>query len=288
MHNLLKTSLLSTLLISTHALANDPIQERWTIDNLHQPESVVIDATDDSVFVSNINGAPAELNGKGYISRISQDGKQLDQYWVEGLDAPKGMAIVGQHLFVADMQTLHMIDIPQGKIVKQFSVPNAKMLNDITAAPDGTVYVSDFLGGTIYRLHNDQLTAWFNSEQIPYPNGLLWDEDRLLIGNWGTEINPDFSTKTPGSLYQFKPNQKSLSVIPTGFELGNLDGIALAGSSLYVSDWISGELFKLNNKERTLLLTLPKGLADIAVAKDTLYTPRMMENKVTAWAITNK
>lgn len=288
MRNLLIKSLLTTLLISSHSLANGDIQERWTIDNLHQPESVVINATDDSVFVSNINGAPTELNGKGYISRVSQDGKLLDQYWVEGLDAPKGMAIVGQHLFVADMQTLHMIDIPQGKIVKQFSVPNAKMLNDITAAPDGTVYVSDFLGGTIYRLHNDQLTAWFNSEQIPYPNGLLWDKDKLLIGNWGREINPDFSTKTPGSLYQFKPNQKSLSVIPTGFELGNLDGIAAAGGSLYVSDWISGELFKLNGKERTVVLTLPIGLADIATTKNTLYTPRMMENKVTAWAITNE
>ena len=291
MHTLLKSTLITSLLMSSPLLlsgplwAHDTLTQRWSIDNLNQPESVVTDASNNYLYVSNINGAPTELNEQGYISKITSEGQVLDQHWITGLNAPKGMAIIGKHLFVADMQTVHMIDIDQGKVIKQFLAPNAKMLNDVTASPDGDVYISDFLGGEIYQLSNNQLSVWFRDEQLPYPNGLLWHNDQLLIGNWGKAINPDFTTQTPGSLYQLNPTTMRLSAVSSGVELGNIDGIVSINNSLYVSDWISGELFELNDKERRLSLSLSKGLADIGATATSLYTPLMMDNKVIAWEI---
>ncbi|WP_051221904.1 hypothetical protein [Neptunomonas japonica] len=291
MHTLLKSTLITSLLISSPLLfsgslwAHDTLTQRWSIDNLDQPESVVADTRSDFLYISNINGAPTELNGQGYISKVTAQGELLEQHWVTGLNAPKGMAIVGKYLFVADMQTVHMIDIEQGNVIKQFTAPKAKMLNDITASADGVLYISDFLGGEIYQLHDNQLTAWFSNEQIPYPNGLLWHQNQLLIGNWGKAINPDFTTQTPGSLYQLDPSTLKLSSVASGTELGNLDGIVAINNSLYISDWISGELFELNGKERKLALTLPKGLADIGATATSLYTPLMMNNQVIAWEV---
>lgn len=288
MHIMMKSSLIALLLLSGQLWAQNTFTQRWELNNLNQPESVVADTQSNSLYISNVNGGPTELNGQGYISKVSPDGKQQEQFWIKGLDAPKGMAIVGRYLFVADMQTLHMIDIDQGQIVKQFKAPQAKMLNDVTAAPDGSVYISDFLGGMIYRYHNNQLTTWFSDKRIPFPNGLLWYKNKLLIGNWGQSMNADFTTQSAGSVYILDPKTQLLTTLATGVDLGNIDGIVSINDSLYVSDWISGDLFALNDKQRTHALTLPKGLADIWASDTTLYTPLMLDNKIIAWEINSQ
>ena len=70
----------------------------WSIDNLDQPESVLVDEKNNALYISSINGNPVELNGKGYISKANKKGQLLDKQWVKGLNAPKGMAQVGNHL----------------------------------------------------------------------------------------------------------------------------------------------------------------------------------------------
>lgn len=54
------------------------------------------------------------------------------------------MAIHTDYLYIADMQ---QISLSQARIIKQFQISQAKMLNDIAIADDGTVYISDLLGG---------------------------------------------------------------------------------------------------------------------------------------------
>ncbi|NRA24022.1 MAG: hypothetical protein HRU08_06005 [Oleispira sp.] len=60
------------------------------------------------------------------------------------MNAPKGRAIHTDYLYIADMQ---QISLSQARIIKQFQISQAKMLNDIAIADDGTVYISDLLGG---------------------------------------------------------------------------------------------------------------------------------------------
>lgn len=265
--------------------AEEMPHQRWSIENLDQPESVVVDPNSGRLFISNINGAPLELNGKGYISMASNQGKMLKQVWAKGMDAPKGLAVVEDRLYVADMQRVHVVDLNSGEIIKQLKAADAKMLNDVTAAPDGSVYVSDMLGGSIYRVTANSIERWFSAEQLPHPNGLYWHENSLLIAGWGKPMNNDFSTDTPGTLYRLDPSSKALSVVVSGYQLGNLDGVEVHGDAMYISDWISGELFKLQGKERRKVMSPGAGLADIAVSGRYLYAPMMMDNRLVAWQL---
>ncbi len=263
------------------------LETLWAIDQLDQPESVTADPSGRYLYISNINGQPMELNGQGYISRVTVDGQMVDRKWVTGLNAPKGMAIDAGRLYVADMQTLHVIDIETASVVKTFVAPKAKMLNDVTVAEDGTVYISDLLGGGIYRLQNNQFGLWLNHPQLPHPNGVLWHEGELLVANWGEGMQADFSTRTPGTLYRITQPNDQLTPLVTGYQLGNLDGIVADAGGLYISDWITGALYRLANNERHRISTLPSGLADIGGSGNgVIYAPLMMNNQVLALKLT--
>ena len=272
-----------------NAAMADELTAVWQLDNFDQPESVVANLAEKAIYVSNINGQPTELNGKGYISKLSLDGKVLDKHWLGNLDAPKGIAIYGDFLYIADMQQVHQVSISQGKIVNQFQVNQAKMLNDITVSSDGTVYISDLLGGGIYRISDNQISAWFSHENLAHPNGLLWRQDELLIATWGLGMNDDFTTQTAGSIYALNINNSNLIAIKGAEQLGNLDGLVQEDNTLYVSDWISGDLFKIENNMSSKVLELKPGLADIGLSTGTeesiLFTPSMHDGKVTAWQL---
>ncbi|MEH6346022.1 MAG: hypothetical protein V7785_13105 [Bermanella sp.] len=261
----------------------------WSLNNFDQPESVVSDASGQHLYVSNINGQPTQLNGKGYISKLSINGEVLQQHWLDGMDAPKGMAIKGDTLYVADMQQVHVVSISEGRIVNSFMASKAKMLNDITIGDDGSVYISDLLGGGIYRIKHHTLAMWFNPTQLPHPNGLFWQDGSLLVASWGLGMNNDFTTQTPGSIYKIKlgtsANKPSLVPLAAAKQMGNLDGLTQDNGSLYVSDWISGDLFKIAKDKREKLLTLNPGLADISSRNGLLFAPLMMDGIVRAWKI---
>ncbi len=94
---------------------------------------------DDVYLVSNINGAPLDKDGNGFISRLAPDGSVLDLKWIDGgapgvaLDAPKGMAIAGGVLYVADITELRMFDASSGEPMGSVEVPGSTFLNDVAA-----------------------------------------------------------------------------------------------------------------------------------------------------------
>ncbi|HLU47138.1 MAG TPA: hypothetical protein VK116_03610, partial [Planctomycetota bacterium] len=87
---------------------------------LHTPESALHDPVADVYLISNINGSPFGEDGKGYIARIAPDGEILVEKWIDGetadttLNAPKGMAIVGDVLWVADVNVVRRFDRESG------------------------------------------------------------------------------------------------------------------------------------------------------------------------------
>ena len=97
------------------------LEKVWeTTTELKTPESVLYDEERDIIYVSNINGSPAELDGNGFISILDSNGKIKNLKWVTGLNAPKGMAIYKTKLFVSDIKQLVEIDIKSGKILKKY------------------------------------------------------------------------------------------------------------------------------------------------------------------------
>ncbi len=47
-------------------------------------------------------------------------------------------------------------DLSSGKMVERFAAAEAKQLNDLTVAPDGTLYATDSEGGTLFRKKSDE------------------------------------------------------------------------------------------------------------------------------------
>ena len=259
----------------------------WEAQGFNNPESVIYHESSNTLFVSNVNGSPVEKDGNGYISKILLDGTILKMQWVIGLNAPKGLAIHDNTLYVSDIDTLVAIDIPSGTITNTYKVDDAKFLNDVTASNQGEIFVSDMLLNRIHRLSNDQFNLWLESTELENPNGLHAEGDHLILGAWGV-ITDGFATEIPGHLKSISLQDKSITSLG-GDPIGNLDGVESDGNNgYYVTDWMAGKLFQINtNGEATLLLELEQGMADheVLLEQKLILLPMMKNDKVLAYRI---
>src|SRR5947209_10734902 len=84
------------------------------------PESVLYDSAQDIYFVSNINGSPTAKDNNGFISRVRPDGAVENLKFIEGgrngviLNAPKGLALQGDTLWVADIDAVRAFNAKTG------------------------------------------------------------------------------------------------------------------------------------------------------------------------------
>jgi sugar lactone lactonase YvrE len=260
----------------------------WTLsEGLAQPESVKYDAKRSRLYVSNIQGNPSEKDGKGSISIVSLEGQLLNKAWVTaGLNAPKGMAIVADTLYVADIDGLVAIDLNQGKVIKRYDAKDAKFLNDVTADSAGNVYVSDTFVDRIYCLCDGKFDLWLHTADLMSPNGLFAEDHRLLVAGWGIRTE-GFTTTTLGHLKAVTYNDKKITSVGDGKPLGNLDGLEADGKDgYYVTDWMAGKLFHLDVTGKAAeLMHLKQGAADLAylVEKKLLVIPMMNDNELRAF-----
>jgi sugar lactone lactonase YvrE len=262
----------------------DPV---WTLNNgLTQPESVVYDAKHSRLYVSNVQGHPTKKDDKGYISIVSLTGKLLQKEWINRLNAPKGMAIVEDTLYVSDIDVLVAIDINKGEVVKRYEVANAKFLNDVTADKYGNVYISDMFTNTIHCLCNGKLKTWLHDAELMSPNGLFAEEDRLIIGSWGIPTG-EFATTTAGHLKAVTYSDKKITSLGKGRPIGNIDGVESDGiGSYYVTDWITGKLFYIDTDGKAQeLMQFNQGAADHTYLDNLnlLLIPMMKDNQLKAF-----
>jgi sugar lactone lactonase YvrE len=281
----LQLGLFSVLLLG---LAGSPAtaDEVWSLDGFKAPESVLFDAKRNVFYVSNIAGEPNGKDGVGYISKVSPDGKLQAAEWVTGFDAPKGMVMKDDTLFVTDIDRLMAVDVESGKVTGKWAAEGAQFLNDPAVDEAGRVFVSDMLANRIYVLDNDALSVWLEGEDLLHPNGLRVEDGRLLVAGWGRDIQPDFSSKTPGHLIAIDLKTKAISDIGPGEPVGNLDGLESDGAGNWlVTDWVAGALFRIHaDGKAEQLMDLNQGSADLEfMEKEKLVIiPMMMDGKLVA------
>src|SRR5690242_15677808 len=122
-----------------------------TVDGFKAPESALYDSVQDVYFVSSINGSPLAKDGNGFISRVRPDGVVENLDFIEGahngvvLNAPKGLALTGDTLWVADIDVMRAFDARTGAPLDSVSLAalGAVFLNDVAAAPTGALYITD-------------------------------------------------------------------------------------------------------------------------------------------------
>lgn len=267
-----------------------PITSGWTVtDGIATPESVYVDPESGFIFASQIDGMPDGRDGNGRIVKISGNGTVVSSTFVTGLNAPKGLRAFNGTLWTADLNEVIGIEIATGTVKTRVTIAGALFLNDVAVGPDGTVYVSDMMANRIHAIKDGAASVFAEGEQLEWPNGLLVDGTRLIVGGWG-KPKPDFSTDVPGHLYALDLTTKQKTLI-TPKPFANIDGIELDGrGGFIVSDYIKGAILQVSaTGEATQLRTFMPGSADIAFVPtgNTLLVPHMNENKVASYDLTD-
>lgn len=284
------STLILALSLATTALACGPGPKSWVLNQgLSNPESAVYDPRTENIFVSNLAGDGKARDGIGWISRINSQGKIISEQWVSGLNAPKGIAIRENVLWVSDIDSVVKINIDQGKIEKTIFVPGSLFLNDIAIAEDGTVYVSDMERSAIIQIKNDVADVWVEGAEWESPNGLVVDGNTLYVAAWGFTPSTAQSPKVAGNFYQVDLRTKKKAVLSKK-PLGQLDGLwqGPTKDTFYVSDWVAGKVFAITRKGWVgqvkgvgqLKITGTQGLADLSLSPHGLLIPSMVENKL--------
>jgi hypothetical protein len=213
------------------------------------PESVLYLAEADSYLVSNISGSPTGLDNNGFISKLNSDGSVADLKFIAGgqagvqLDAPKGMAVVGDVLYVADIAQLRRFDVKTGAPKPALRFPQATFLNDVAADSSGSIYVTDSgLKATpsglvpngsdaIYKVTGERVSVFAKGTSLGGPNGILVEGDNVLVVSFGKN-----------SLTRF--NAQGKVVATAELPSGGLDGVVALPRGYYlVSSWTSQAVY---------------------------------------------
>ncbi|MGB3617628.1 MAG: hypothetical protein WBA12_05870 [Catalinimonas sp.] len=274
---------LATEEVDTAGMAPPRLVEAWQLtEGLSRPESALYDPTRDVVYVSNIVGDPSEADGKGYIMRVRPDGTVVDSAWVAGLDAPKGLAMFGDKLYVSDLDDLVEIDAGLGEVLNRYPGAGAQFLNDVTTDATGYVYVSDSKSDFVYRLRDTTFAVWLDDPMVRNPNGVYVHDNELIIAAGD-------STDRNRYLQRVSLDGTEIAPLHDRTPLGGIDAVEPDGrGGFFLSDWGAGTVSHVDGSGKvTALLTLTKGTADFDYVpeQEMIYLPVMMSDRLVAYRV---
>ncbi len=257
------------------------VGEPTVITGFSAPECCLFDPAAEGVFVSNIVAADGDDpywsdDGAGYTSLLGADGDVRRAKWLTGagedvLQAPKGMCLHGDRLWMADNTRLVSVRRADGSDLRIFSPPGAVHLNDM--ASDGThVFVSDTATGRILRVAEDGMTETVAS--IESVNGITIHDGTMFAVSW--DLHEIYEVDLSG---QQEP-------IPFGLaeHFTNLDGIeVLADGTFLITDFVGGRVCTVTSDRGTVeTLALMPAPADLGVSlgESTIYVPSLKTDVV--------
>lgn len=260
----------------------------WQVTDLDRPESAYVDVDAGIIYLSQIVGAGDEFDGEGMISKVSLEGEMLEEHWVEGLNAPKGIRSHDGTLYVTDIDAVVAIDMESGES-RRIPVDGATFLNDVATGPNGEIFVSDMRNSRVVGLRDDGEPFFYGLQGYECPNGLLVHEGQLIVGGW--DSSGEITDTGIGHLFSIDYENPIGKTLITPEPAGNLDGIEIDGDGGYiVTDWKSGKVLHISGEgDVHTLMELTQGTADHAYLPDQhlLILPRMMEGTLVAYDISS-
>jgi len=247
------------------------------VNGFKTPESVRYDSLGDVFYVSNINGSPLAKDNNGFISRMKPDGTIDSLQLIAGgrdgvtLNAPKGLALVGDTLWVADIDAVRAFNVRTGAVVANVDLTSfhATFLNDVCVGGDGAIYVTDsglkpsgdgmahVAGGDrIFRIDAaHHATIALASDSLHWPNGITWDASgkRFIVVPYD---------KVP-QILAWRPGTSQPVII--GYGSGQYDGVEiLSDRRLVITSWADSTVSIRDGNVRTAIRELPSP-ADIGI-----------------------
>jgi len=240
------------------------------------------------LFVSNMGGAkpdPMALDSNGFISELSADGKVIHQKFQKGiLNAPKGLAVVKDVVYAADINRVVGFNAHSGEQVFEVGIPTAKMLNDLCKVDDKHVCVSETVSGQVLLIDLTDKSIRFLGT-IEGANGVTYDEKTGKLYAVGMGMN-----MSGGKIFQKDlKNTDTVFTVLENSPTGIFDGLEMYDKThLIASDWISftsqkGRLIIYDlNDHTTKTIEVDAGPADITYdpSSHTVFIPRMMVNSL--------
>jgi hypothetical protein len=230
-------------------------------------ESVAYDPKGKVLYTSDFGPdlKPADKDGKGKITKVSLDGKILEDGFLpakgQTLNKPKGIWIQGNRLWVTDIDSVWVFDL-KTKQGKKLDLP-VTFAND-PAVMGNALYVSDNRSDMLVRVEpadflqtkaDPRITVVFKDKSIN-PNGLYPGKNGalLMVGQKGKE--------DPRGIYSMAPG-KDPELLSD--KIGMLDGLYLmSNGDVLATDWATGSLFQWNKAMgMKQLVTGFKGPADL-------------------------
>jgi len=256
----------------------------------NEPENLVYDAASDVYLVSNIVGDPATRDNNGFISRVSPDGRVLTLKWIAGgvngavLDAPKGLAIRGDTLAVADVGAVHLFDRRTGAPIATHALPGLVM-NDVAWGADGSLWITDTgpdrsktpvdtskdLDAVWQILPNGQVRAVARGLALDRPDGVLLDDNGALVTTFGANRIEHVDARG-------ERGQRTVLTLPGG----RVDGLRrLPDGGMVVTSWDTKSVYRARPGDslRVLLsgVTSPAGVA-VDTRRGRLAVTSMQDN----------
>lgn len=278
-----KSAILLSILLSAGLVSKSYSQKTltkiWETDTLTStPESVVFDTKSKALYVACINDAPTATNEKSFISKLDLNGKITQLKVTENLHAVKGLDVLDGKIYVAEIFKLVEIDAKTGKVLQKYEVPNATFLNGVSVdKKNKIVYFTDMRSDRLWKLEKGQLVKVAEGAPLKTPNGVFFENDKLIIGNGdGKILALDLKTQ----LY---------ATIAEG--MGGLDGILSDGQKGYFATEWRGKIWHINPEGKTQLLLdtvdAKMNTADIEYipSQKTLLVPTFWKNKVIAYKV---
>ncbi|MBD0298196.1 MAG: ATP-binding protein [Flavisolibacter sp.] len=261
-------------LFLTRASAQHALQKIWETDTvIAVPESVLPDTKKGILYVSLIDGPADAKDGRGGVAILNRDGKVINAAWVVGLNAPKGMGIYKNRMYVADLEDVVEIDVKSGKVLQRIHVPDAKFLNDITIDKKGVVYVSDTRTNNVYQIKDRQVSTYLTG--LTGANGLR-------------VINSDLYILTSKELLKAGENKALVKIADLDYPG---DGIEPVGNGDFIVSAWAGYIHYItaDGKKQLLLNTTEqkKNTADIGFdpKRRIIYVPTFLAKSVMAYQL---
>jgi hypothetical protein len=248
------------VLLSLVALSglNSPSFAQITVTDLQNPYSFVSSQSGKEYFISSVNGESEAADNNGFITKLDANGKILNLKFIHGgtagvtLHAPKGMALIGQTLYVADLDHLRAFDITNGKPIAAIALPAGKVsrhtsLTDVTYDGASALYCSDQHANRIYRV------------ELPSHKASIFVEDPALAGPTGLAIHPKSGrliavSWEKGKIFEISQDGTISELFSNGFfssRFTNLRGVDFdRWGNMYVSDFTMGKVWRMTWDKR--------------------------------------
>ncbi len=162
-----------------------------------EPETV-LPLPDDTLLVSNVCGFSQP--GSGFLSLLDAEGKVLNHAVVDGLDAPLGMARVGERLYVVDTNRLIVFLWPSFEQRETIDL-DTSVANDVAVTSSGVAYVTDTAEHKVLVVdRNGKQSILTGNPQFQGANGIELHAGKLYVGGqrlWRVDLD-DGSVETIG------------------------------------------------------------------------------------------